>query len=220
MSDEWGDLLPESEQVAWLCKAVEQGDTCAIGRLVSGFGKHAEHGTLAGKYPIILDILDSASKESTDGKVALTLAELYLFGDMRVRDDAKAREYIRRAAEQGNERAKSILGGLTRLQSPFQGRELLEWAVNDNPDEPGLGPNTEFGISNLYDSAIGHGNPEAQFRLAECYSTGRVVAKDEAQSAWWYQMAAEQGHVEATKRLAEMGDASTKAIMNAFRQIV
>lgn len=45
-------------------------------------------------------------------------------------------------------------------------------------------------------------DPEAQFKVAECYETGREIEQDMTSAVEYYTRAAKQGHTEAQRRLA------------------
>ena len=53
--------------------------------------------------------------------------------------------------------------------------------------------------------AAERGNAIAQFNLGTTYSRGKGVAQDDEQAVFWYQKAAEQGHVDAQKALKKLG---------------
>jgi TPR repeat protein len=95
---------------------------------------------------------------------------------VRLRDSAKARAWLQKAAELGNpEAAQLILEGANLRPSQDSVDDVFQWA-------------------------------EPQCRM-----------NDQAEAVWSYQLAAERGHKEAAKRLAEMGEAGTKAIIDLLR---
>ena len=57
-----------------------------------------------------------------------------------------------------------------------------------------------------YRLAAEQGHPEAQFRIAAMYHSGRGVPKDYDEAARWVRLAAEQGHVVAQYGLGDMYD--------------
>ena len=91
------------------------------------------------------------------------------------KDRAKAVEWYRKAAEQGNASAQNALGncylsgnGVTKDYA-----KAVEW----------------------YRKAAEQGNATAQNSLGICYYDGNGVTKDYAKAVEWYTKAAEQGHV-------------------------
>ena len=117
------------------------------------------------------------SAEAGDAAAQIVLADLFEGGDGRLRDDAKARVWYRRAAEQGLAEAQYGLGVLL-----FEGR--------GGPEEP------EVGIEWLQESAAG-GHLEAMNSLGIVYSMGRGIPKDSAEAMRWFERAAEGGHLTA-----------------------
>lgn len=59
----------------------------------------------------------------------------------------------------------------------------------------------EVGELNYY---AGHGDADAQFRLARLYDSGVGVPENPANAAKWYQKAAEQGHSDAQFMMGEL----------------
>lgn len=51
--------------------------------------------------------------------------------------------------------------------------------------------------------AAEQGDPEAQFRLAECYRWGQGVKQSSDEAAMWYREAAQRGYASAQKALSE-----------------
>ena len=70
--------------------------------------------------------------------------------------------------------------------------------------------NTAFNRQELFLTAAGQGDAEAQYRLGRCYLAGEDVIKDESEAIKWFRQAAEQGHEEARDALRQIED-TTKA---------
>jgi len=104
---------------------------------------------------------------------------LWTFGQMYVRpiglsrDDTRAFEYFRMAAQQGHPASQSSLG------------ILYSTGIGVRKDE-----RQAFDYFRL---AAEGGDHEAQLRLARMYNKGHWVAKDEAKAARYFQLAAELG---------------------------
>ena len=49
-----------------------------------------------------------------------------------------------------------------------------------------------------------YGNPDSQFFMAQVYEQGKVVPKDMEKAIDFYRMAANQGHLESCRKLAEL----------------
>ena len=120
-----------------------------------------------------------------DAEVQFNLGVCYEFGRGVEKDEVKAFEWYKKAAEWGYAKAQFKLGicyefgkGVERDE-----RKAFEW----------------------YKEAVEQGDVEAQFNLGVCYEFGRGVEKDENKAFEWYEKAAEQGHVEAAQRYWYLG---------------
>jgi TPR repeat protein len=121
---------------------------------------------------------------SSNAYAQMLLSDIYNFGLAGVgADDAKAVEWIRKAADQGLAHAQNSLG------------ENYEWG------RIGLTKDLAQG-TNWYKKAADQGFAAAQFNLARMYLAGNGVPKDEAQATSWYKKAADQGYEQAVKALA------------------
>ena len=138
------------------------------------------------------------------------------------RDDVKAVEWYRKAANQNFAKAEVNLGDMYYsgrgglLQSYL---DALSWylkaAQQDAPDaQYRLGYMYEKGIGTLkdtakavqlYRSAAEHGYAEAQNLMGTLYATGsNGVTQDDKQALDWFQKAAGQGFAKAEKNLGDM----------------
>ena len=103
------------------------------------------------------------------------------------KDDSKAVEWYRRAAEQG------LMGAMYFLAEKLQ---------------HGQGVHDPERALDWYRKAAEGGLPEAQFTLGEYYLLCEVepVVKNWRQAAFWFRKAAEQGHSNARLRFAGMNE--------------
>ncbi|WP_345271063.1 caspase family protein [Nibrella viscosa] len=122
-------------------------------------------------------LLDAASQAR--------LGAMYYNGEGVAVDYIKAEIWFRKAAEQGNARAKNGLGnlywfgrgGLTK--DPI---EALRW----------------------FKESANQGDPRGQYSLGVMYENGYGVARDYGQAVSWYRKAAEQGHAPGQTNLGYM----------------
>jgi TPR repeat protein len=101
------------------------------------------------------------------------------------KDDKKAVEWYRKAAEQGNAQAQTYLGmAFENGQGGIQkdDSKAVEW----------------------YRKAAEQNNSEAQFALGYRYRTGEGVTQDYAQAIEWYRKSGDQGNIEAINDLGFM----------------
>jgi hypothetical protein len=63
----------------------------------------------------------------------------------------------------------------------------------------------------FYKRRAEEGSDDAQYQLGTRYLTGKGVAHDEKLGREWLAKAAKQGHVQATKKLAELGPVGAKS---------
>jgi soluble lytic murein transglycosylase-like protein len=79
-----------------------------------------------------------------------------------------------------------------------------EWAVRYEHGE-GVGQDYDRAMR-LYCAAARRGHVQAQYQLGWMYANARGVARDDAQAAAWFRLAAAKGDVPAARMLARMGD--------------
>jgi TPR repeat protein len=113
------------------------------------------------------------------------LARMHRRGEIE-RDDARAAELYRGAAERGHPMAQNDLGMLY---------------------EEGSGVEQDYAAAaHWYGRAAEQALATAQFNLGRLYDLGRGVGQDGETAARWYRRAADQGHLKAQVRLALMYD--------------
>jgi TPR repeat protein len=115
------------------------------------------------------------------------LGTMYLEGNGMPKDRIKAEEFLRCGADGGEPGAQVALGMLYRVASPATGRREDEQAAV------------------LFRKAADKGSAEAQYRLAEMYRYGYGVEQNKAEAIKLLRLATAQGHMEANRMLAEMG---------------
>jgi TPR repeat protein len=123
--------------------------------------------------------------EQDDTEAMLQLGRLFNRGEYGVpKDDAKAVEWYRKAAEKGNHVAQVNLGIMYEKGHGVAKDEAraVEW----------------------YRKAAEKGNARAQFALGLMYTNGHGVGRDEGKAVEWYRKAAEQGYARAQGWLGVM----------------
>ncbi|HWK94023.1 MAG TPA: tetratricopeptide repeat protein [Pseudolabrys sp.] len=169
-----------------------------------------------------LTAFNEASKraQQNDPAAMTLLGELYANGYGVGRDDAKAAQWYKTAAAQGNRDALFALAmfafeGRAGVSSPSEGARLLgEAAKLGHPVASynlgllylqGQQFAQDFGrAAELFKVAANAGNPEAQYALATMYKEGRGVAKDPNQAALLMARASIAGNVDAMVEFAIM----------------
>jgi TPR repeat protein len=122
---------------------------------------------------MLLDLRKNAEKGDADAQVEL--ASLLVTAQGGDRYNPEAVEWLRKAAEQNQPKAQTLLGGMFSSGGgglPQDTAKAAEW----------LG------------KAAGQGEAMAQNALATLYAAGQGVPKDSAQAVKWFRKAAEQGY--------------------------
>ena len=108
----------------------------------------------------------------------------YLEGTGVVKDEAKALDFFRKSAEQGNADAQGMLGfcyangqGVSKDEV-----EAVKWFLK----------------------SAAKGNSWGQYNLGDCYYNGEGVAQDRVEAVKWYRKSAEQGNAAAIKMLKKL----------------
>ncbi|MDD6005961.1 MAG: Sel1-like repeat-containing protein kinase family protein, partial [Bacteroidales bacterium] len=159
--------------------------------------------------------------ESDNAEYQFAQGEAYYYGKGVEKDEIKAVEWYRKAAEQGYAPAQNSLGICYELGRGVEQdyAEAVEWyrkaAVQGYAfAQVNLGYCYKWGrgVKQDYAKAVEwfrkaaeQGNSGAQYLLGDCYENGRGVAKNWYKAVEWYQKAAEQGDKDAKKRLRDMG---------------
>src|SRR5581483_1484109 len=141
----------------------------------------------------------SKRAEQNDFKAMTLLGELYANGLGVARDDQKAAEWYKRAADHGDREAMFALGmfymdGRGGAANRDQGAKLLASAakLGNSSAAYNLGllylegqqfPQDFTRAGELFRAAARAGNPDAQYALATMYKEGRGVSKDPREAA-------------------------------------
>lgn len=203
--DDTFPLLGEEKQnaVRWICKAALQGHQEAMGFLTGVNDRliddHVD--TFFWDYPVAWEALHDLAKCNATG--AFYLATIYSLADVgKQRDYEKAGKWLHNAAELGHPRAiEMVLEGLQQVPKDESTPEFSAYDELDWQDYEEFDASVETRDEEL----------EMHRKYGGMDSLGSFVLE--------YQRMAELGHEEAAKRLAEMGDASTKAIMHMLRPV-
>jgi len=182
-----------TENVEWLEKAAEQGETSAQYMLGifyctgNGVPKDIDKGVK----------LIRKAAEQGDENAQLSLGGMYFSGEVVgvPKDLLKAAEWVRKAAAQGFAEAKKALPEVEAALKKEKVREEREAAEKRAQEEKEAAEKLR--------AAAEQGNADAQFNLGNSYFTGQGVTRDYAKAAEWFGKAAEQGHTEAKDLLVK-----------------
>jgi len=141
---------------------------CALAALASGCGGGGYRNDAEKKF------LDAAKKG--DAEAQYSLGACYEFGGGAEKNVDRAKEWYRKAAAQGHQKAQERL----RVLNP--------------PKTPSADEMKQFRRS------AGKGDAEALFQLGQCREFGQQCAKDPDAALRYYSRAAAKGHEEAGKR--------------------
>ena len=129
--------------------------------------------------------LQSENLENMDAEAAYQLGMKYgIGGDGLERDDAKAFDLIRKAAQKGHLKATYALGWIY-----LDGR--------GTPAEP-------VSAAGFFTAAAEQGDADSQYMLFVLYSQGRGVEKDTNVAFQWLNKAIANGHPEAKRTFGSM----------------
>ncbi len=155
-----------------------------------------------------------------DAQEQFELGDRYASGRGVPKDDAKAVEWFRKAAEQGSAAAQDVLGTAYSEGRgvPEDDAMAVEWyrkaAEQDFAkaqynlgmmyrDGRGV-PQSYVEAVKWFHKAAEQGSAEAQCKLGWMYGDGRGVPKDDAKAVKWFRKAAEQGDASAQYNLGWM----------------
>ena len=161
------DLRTQEEAEEWLRKGLELREQ---GRYEEAFGYFERGIQLKPNHP----------------EIQFMLGLSFSGGEGAPKDNAMARAWYRKAAEQGLKEAQYNLG-------------LLYYGWDDGP---GLRQNYEQ-AAKWFRKAAEQGYERAQNRLSLLYGLGLVVPENQAEAAAWRQSAAEQGDKDAQRYLGD-----------------
>jgi soluble lytic murein transglycosylase-like protein len=98
---------------------------------------------------------------------------------------------------------------LDRLLASNDAGLQAQWAVRFEHGE-GVARDPDAAVR-LYCRAARAGARDARYRLGWMYANGRGVARDDAQAAAWFQLAAADGDAHAARMLARLGEPAARA---------
>lgn len=152
-----------------------------------------------------------------DAESQFRLGNLYSDGEGVPKDDAKAVEWYREAADHGYAKAQNNLGvmyllgqgvprDLTKAGEWFrkaaeQGLDASQTQLGDMYVRGEGVPKDAAKAMEWYLKAAEQGQVDAQFNLGAAYAFGKGVLKDAVKAVEWYRKAAEQNHVDAQNYL-------------------
>jgi soluble lytic murein transglycosylase-like protein len=103
--------------------------------------------------------------------------------------------------------AAAAVHGDRPVQAVLAGSDAEEQMLWGGRYEHGEGVSRDFDAAlRLYCHAARSGNADAHYRLGWMYANGRGVARNEAQAAAWFRLAAAQGDTHAERMLARLGE--------------
>lgn len=165
--------------IDWLRRAAEQGHPDALALL--GLASLTGRGAKRDPQDALKWLGRAAEKRYPKAEGLLALAYL---NTQEIRDEAAGRRWAKQAADDGDPLGQALLG------------ELLVFG------RAGMEKNEAAGAAWVRQSAE-QGDPRAQFFLASLLFNGLGMDKDPAQSRFWLELAAVQGHAEARKLLEQ-----------------
>lgn len=204
------------EAAKWLRVAAEQGDGTAQSDLATLLLKRKTNARFTEPAPVH-EWFEKAA-ESGDAIGAYNFAVCLAEGVGVERDDARAAQWFRRAADHivnAQYRYGRILAEGRGVPQNFEeARHWLQQAANTNMLEALLdlaalklqgrgGPRDDQGASELFERAAAQGNADAMFALGALFGGGHEVETDRARSLSWYQQAAERKHPRAALMLGK-----------------
>jgi len=189
-------------------------------RLIAAFFAAATCGTVLAQQNVTLDDLTQRA-EAGDRTAMRTLAETYYAGRNGAEQDfAKAAEWFRRLARQGDVRAQTSLG-LMYARGYGVPKDLAQahrwWNFAAVQNDPGAqynlgltyvqGEGVEIDherAARWFREAARRGHVQAQYNLGLLLHEGKGVKRDPQQAYYWVKVAALQGDELAQQNLARM----------------
>jgi len=149
------------------------------------------------EYEEAIPLLEASAKGGYE-MAQFRLGFCYYYGQGVSKNEAKAAEWYRKAAEQEYDEAQYELGNCYYLGKGVEedNAKAVEW----------------------YLKAAEQGNDEAMMALASCYEDGYGVPRDIEEATEWYRKAAEEGNEEAQEWLDEFGSNTTPQKVPATAQ--
>ena len=204
------------EAAKWLRIAAEKGDDLARSDVAALLLKRQTNPRLTEPAPVH-EWFEKAA-ESGDAIGAYNFAVCLAEGVGVERDDARAAQWFRRAAENvvnAQYRYGRVLAEGRGVPQDFkEARRWLQEAASKNLLEALLdlaalniqglgGPRDDEAACELFERAAAQGNPDAMFALGALYGGGHEIATDRVRSLSWYRQAAERQHPRAALMLGK-----------------
>lgn len=204
------------EAAKWLRIAAEKGDSVAQSDLATLLLKRQINSRITEPAPVH-EWFEKAA-ESGDAIGAYNFAVCLAEGIGLERDEARAAQWFRRAAENvvnaQYRYGRMLVEGRGIEQNFEEARIWLHKAASKNMLEALLdlaalnlqglgGARDDASASELFERAAAQGNPDAMFALGALYGGGHEIAVDRARSLFWYRQAAERKHPRATLMLGK-----------------
>lgn len=171
------DGTPDPDQaIKWWGRAVSAGDQPSIMLLAAFY--EGQYGFSARKDPAEAVRIYGKGASLGNANAMVTLGSRLLNGDPAVRDEKRAIEWLKKAADLGMPTAYFVLGD----------------------HEEGRGKDAA-GALKQYEKGVEKGQPDCMVRAAGLYLEGRGTEKNETRALSLLEKAAQQGHIEANFRL-------------------
>lgn len=149
------------------------------------------------------------SEKYNDAEGLNGLGVIYMFGLGRYKDLNEAEKLLKKANSLGDKNAKNNLGELFRIQKNSE--HALYWfnlGIQDNPEKAYEGLSKLYIDQSNFKQAYAYAlkaarlrNTESEYNLGVFYERGIHVNKNIDQAIYWYERAANQGHVDAKNNL-------------------
>jgi tetratricopeptide (TPR) repeat protein len=195
-----------NKAIEWFGKAIEQGDTWTLA-VLKGAAKTENSGA---------QIIFEKAAEQGKAWAQREWAILYLTGQGKPQNPAKAAEWFRKAAEQGDANAQYYLGllyleGGGVPEDHAKAAELVRKAAAQGYKMAKDFLATDARIKRAVEKATAEeirikaeqGDANAQYELGRLYFSGKGVSQDNDKAIEWFEKAVAQGHVEAKQAKEE-----------------
>lgn len=154
-----------------------------------------------------LRYLEHAVNEGDD-KAMLLLGRVYNDDELGIASEEKALYYMKMSADKGNAEAQWRIAELYKKNEQYD--LAFVWATKSAIQQnvqgrfdygyflfEGIGCEQDINLGlSIITTVANEGYDHAQWNLGEIYRTGHNVEENIAEAAKWYEMAAEQGHVD------------------------
>ena len=197
---DWYPLINIKEIEIWFNNPINKNNAeaqVALGHFyLYGLGNFQQN------LPIAVELFRKAA-ESGNAEAQFCLGYLYETGTGVKKNDSKAFEWYKKAANQGYADAQNNAGNLCLKKKKH--KEAIRFYILAADQEcvqarNNLG-NCDGQAVHWFHKAAEQGDADAQYNLGCCYDEGNGVKQDYGQAVHWYRKAAEQGHADAQNNL-------------------